>query len=104
MSDFLSFLNTGHTFACFHLLGNIPVSSDLLNNFEYGKLRGLAQCLRIQLPIPSGPEDLLVLILRSNDSTSFSFSVILSKRVSVRHLYLAGQVFTFSVKGDIDAK
>ena len=93
MSDFLSFLNIGHTFACFHLLGNIPVSSDLFNNFEYGMLRGLAQCLRIQLQIPPGPEDLLVLILHSNDSTSFSFSVILSKRVSVRHLYLAGQVF-----------
>ena len=38
------------------------------------------------MPIPSGPEDLLVLILRSNDSTSFSFVVILSKRVSVRYL------------------
>ena len=41
--------------------------------------------LEDQLPIPSGPEDLLVLILRSNDSTSFSFVVILSKRVSVRY-------------------
>ena len=55
--------------------------------------------------IPSGPEDLLVLILRSNDSTSFSFVVILSKRVSVRYSKFGKSgIITFSVKDDIDAK
>ena len=56
------------------------------------------------MPIPSGPKELLVLILHSNDSTSFSFVVNLSKRVSVRHLkFDRSGIIEFLVKDDIDA-
>ena len=44
-------------------------------------------------------------ILHINDWTSFSFVVILSKRVSMRYLKFGRSgIITFSVKDDIDAK
>jgi len=54
-----STLNTGVTLLCFHLLGNTPVSRDLLNNLVNGPEISPAISLNLA-EIPSGPTDFFI--------------------------------------------
>ena len=70
-SSFEFFFQSGITVACFHALGKVAVEMDLLYKSVSDAANSFGATLRIQLEIPSGPDDLPFFACLMASTTSF---------------------------------